>query len=255
MASLDSSMKNLPKQIERKSRWGHPTQDASVRRAKVLALQIRVDQISKQLESDNLEIGATQNSTLVDENPDENKSGSQVNSKKSEMLELEKRETIGEILKLDPSYKPPPGFKPLLKEHSIPLPYHIYRSENILGDNQKRLEKETGAKIKIRGTKADTGEKGEIKPGTDVQCNYKEMHVNMTADSFDKVDAAISIVELLISSVIGSSAAGSTPSVSVFGDNTNGLNQNKDPPSHAISLSLSNRAVFQPAATTQMQKT
>ncbi|CAI8597981.1 unnamed protein product [Vicia faba] len=228
------------KQIERKSRWGpDPTQDASVRRAKVLALQIRVDQISKQLESDNLEIGATQNSALVDENPDENKSGSQVNSKKSEMLELEKRETIGEILKLDPSYKPPPGFKPLLKEHSIPLPVQEYPGYKFIGliygpggDNQKRLEKETGAKIKIRGTKADTGEK--------VKLNQVLM-------------STISIVELLISSVTGSSAAGSTPSVSVFGDSTNGLNQNQDPPSHAISLSLSNRAVFQPAATTQMQ--
>ncbi|KAI5406482.1 hypothetical protein KIW84_052995 [Lathyrus oleraceus] len=70
------------KQIERKSRWGpDPTQDASVRRAKVLALQIRVDQISKQLESENLEIGAAQNSPLVDENPDKSKSGSQINSK------------------------------------------------------------------------------------------------------------------------------------------------------------------------------
>ncbi|CAI8618849.1 unnamed protein product [Vicia faba] len=123
------------------------------------------------------------------------------------------------------------------------------------GDNQKRLEKEIGAKIKIRGTKADTGEKSEIKPGTDVQCSYKEMQVNTTADSFDKVDAAIFTIELLISSVTGSSAASSTPSVSVFGDSTNGLNQNQDPPSHAISLSLSNRAVFQPATITQMQKT
>jgi len=42
---------------------------------------------------------------------------------------------------------------------------------------------------------------GEIKPGTDVQCGYQEMHVNISADSFDKVDAAISIIELLISSV------------------------------------------------------
>ena len=81
------------------------------------------------------------------------------------------------------------------------------------------------------------------------------MQVNTTADSFDKVDAAIFTVELLISSVTGSSAASSTPSVSVFGDSTNGLNQNQDPPSHAISLSLSNRAVFQPATITQMQKT
>lgn len=41
----------------------------------------------------------------------------------------------------------------------------------------------------------------EIKPGINVQCSYEEMHVNISADSFDKVDAAISIIELLISSV------------------------------------------------------
>ncbi|WJX33308.1 hypothetical protein P8452_21525 [Trifolium repens] len=246
-----------PKQIERKSRWGpDPTQDASVKRAKVLALQIRVDQISKQLESENPEVGDAQNSPLVDENPDESKSGSQTNSKKSEMLELEKREAIGEILKLDPSYKPPPGFKPLLKEDSLPLPvqeYPGYKFVSLIygpeGDNQKRLEKETGTKIKIHGTKADTEEKGEIKPGTDVQCSYKEMHVKISADSFDKVDAAISIIELLVSSVTGNSAADSTPSVSVSGDNTNVPNQNP----HAISLSQENQAVFQPAANTQMQ--
>ncbi|GAU28656.1 hypothetical protein TSUD_159380 [Trifolium subterraneum] len=141
-----------PKQIERKSRWGpDPTQDASVKRAKVLALQ------------------------------------------------------------------------------------------------------ETGTKIKIHATKADTEEKGEIKPGTDVQCSYKEMHIKISADSFDKVDAAISIIELLISSVTGNSAADSTP-VSVSGDNTNVPNQNQDaPPSHTISLSQENQAVFQPAVNTQMR--
>ncbi|AES71884.2 RNA-binding KH domain protein [Medicago truncatula] len=250
------------KQIERKSRWGpDPTQDAFVRKAKVLALQIRVDQISKMLESENPEIVDTQNSPLEDENPGASKAGSQINSKKSEMLELEKREAIGEILKLDPSYKPPPGFKPLLKEDNVPLPVQEYPGYKFVGliygtegDNQKRLEKETGTKIKIHGTKADTGEKGEIKPGTDVQCGYQEMHVNISADSFDKVDAAISIIELLISSVTGNSAAGSTPSLSVSGDTTNVLNQNKDTtPSHAISLSLENQAVFQPATNTQMQ--
>ncbi|XP_004502217.1 uncharacterized protein [Cicer arietinum] len=251
----------ISKQIERKSRWGPDlTQDAFVRKAKVLALQIRVDQISKQLESENPETRDTQNLPLVDENPDESKPGSQINSKKLEMLELEKREAIGEILKLDPSYKPPPGFKPLLKEDSVPLPVQEYPGYKFIGliygpegDNQKRLEKETGTKIKVHGTKADTGEKGEIKPGTDIQCSYKEMHVNISADSFDKVDAAVSIIELLISSVTGNSAAGSTPSVSVSGDGTNVLNQNQDSlPSHAVSLSLENQTVFEPAADTQM---
>ncbi|KAG4376946.1 hypothetical protein GLYMA_18G001100v4 [Glycine max] len=277
------------KQIERKSKWGPDlTQDAAVRRGKVLALQvktlsiayceihnrhftytkimrlpivkkyfllIRVDQITKQLESEKLEVGDTQNL-----NPDQSKSGPRITSKKSEMLELEKREAIGEILKLDPSYKPPRGFKPLLKEASIPLPVQEYPGYNFVGliyglegDNQKQLEKETGAKIKIHGIKADTGEKGEIKPGTDIQCNYKEMHVNLSADSFEKVDAAMSIIELLVTSVIGNLAAGSTPSISVSRYSTNVLSQSHEcPPSHADSLSLENQAVLQPVAVTQM---
>lgn len=245
------------KQIERRSKWGpDPTQDATVRRGKALALQIRVDQITKQLESEKLEVGDAQNLPLVAENPDQSKLGPQNNSK-SEMLELEKREAIGEILKLDPGYKPPRGFKPLLKEADIPLPVQEHLGYNFVsliygpeGDNQKRLEKETGAKIKVHGTKADTGEKGEIKPGTDIQCSYKEMHVNISADSFDKVDAAMSIIELLITSVTGNLAAGSTPSVSR--DSTNVMSQSQDgPPSHADSL---NQAMLQPVAVTQMHE-
>jgi len=42
---------------------------------------------------------------------------------------------------------------------------------------------------------------GEIKPGTDIHSSYKEMCVNISADSFEKVDAAMSIIELLITSV------------------------------------------------------
>ena len=42
----------------------------------------------------------------------------------------------------------------------------------------------------------------EIKPGIDIQCNYKEMHVNLSIDSVEKMDAAMLIIELLITSVI-----------------------------------------------------
>ncbi|KAL9332853.1 hypothetical protein ACSQ67_002463 [Phaseolus vulgaris] len=260
------------KQTERKSKWGPDlTQDATVRRGKALALQIRVDQITKQLESEKLEVGDTQNLPLGAENSDQIKYGSQINNKKTGMLELEKREAIGEILKLDPSYKPPRGFKPLLKEASIPLPVQEYPGCNFVGliygpegDNQKQLEKETAAKIKIHGTKADTGEKGEIKPGTDIQCSYKEMYVNISADSFEKVDAAMTIIELLITSVTVSLvisnetrnlAAGSTPSISVSRDSTDILCQSQEGhPSHADAVSLENQAVLQPVSVTQMHE-
>ncbi|KAL1320016.1 hypothetical protein HN51_064775 [Arachis hypogaea] len=247
------------KQIVRKTKWGPDlAQDAAVKKAKALALQIRVDQITKQLDSERLEVGSPQNSPLRAQYRDQSNYDPAINSKKSEMLEFEKREAIGEILKLDPNYKPPPGFKPLLKEASISLPVLEYPGYNFIGliygpegDNQKQLEKETGAKIKLHGTKADTGEKGEIKPGTDITCSYKEMYVNISADSFDKVDAAVSIIELLISSVAGNLVSGSTPSVS--GDGTNVLSQTQDGlPSGPVSMGLENQAAAQAIAGTQI---
>ncbi|XP_019414553.1 PREDICTED: branchpoint-bridging protein [Lupinus angustifolius] len=235
--------------IHRITKWGTDlTHDPQVTKGKALALQIRVHQITKQLESGILEAENTQ-----DLNPDKTNSDTQINIM-TEILQLEKREAIGEILKLDPSYKPPPGFKPLFKEATVPLPVQEYPGYNFIGliygpegDNQKRLEKETGAKIKVYGTKADTGEKGEIKPGADNKGSYDEMHVNVSADSFDKVDVAVSIIELLITSVIGNLAANSTPAVSVSEDSTNVLSQSKDgSPSHAVSVALANQAMVQP---------
>lgn len=44
---------------------------------------------------------------------------------------------------------------------------------------------------------------GEIKPsdGNEVQGAYEELYVQISAETFEKVDAAVSIVELLVSSV------------------------------------------------------
>ncbi|KAI4345347.1 hypothetical protein L6164_012478 [Bauhinia variegata] len=248
------------KQMQRKTKWGPDlTQDVAVRKGRALALQIRVDQITQQLKSGKLSTGNTQDSPLVDENPDPRCSIPQIDIK-SESLQLEMREAIGEILKLDPSYQPPPGFKPLLKEASVPLPVKEYPGYNFIcliygpeGDNQKRLEKETGARVQVQGTKADTGEKVEIKPGNSLQCTYENMHVLVSADTFEKVDAAVSIIELLLTSVTGNLAAASTPHTSVSGGNADVLSQNQvGMPSNAISVATENQAMQPVAGATQM---
>ncbi|XP_038901345.1 branchpoint-bridging protein isoform X2 [Benincasa hispida] len=171
------------------------------------------------LKSGTLEVPKTQDSALG-ENVEDNSPGRQAKNQMpyNELLELEKREVIGEILKLNPSYKAPPDYRPLMKEDRLPLPVKEYPGFNFIGliygpsgENQKRLEKETGAKIRICGIKAGTGEKDEIKP-TDVhgiQNVYEELYVYMSADTFDKIDAAISVIELLITSISGNLATGS----------------------------------------------
>lgn len=57
----------------------------------------------------------------------------------------------------------------------------------------------------------------------------------------------------MLSSIQGNADVGSTPSVSVSGDNTSVLSQSQGgPPSHAISRSLENHTLLQPAVNAQM---
>ncbi|KAI9400610.1 hypothetical protein POPTR_001G008700v4 [Populus trichocarpa] len=211
-------------QVQRKTKWGPDlTQDASVKRGRALAYQIRVDQIVQQLELGIPEPGRDGDSHDSNELEDPKSSIPQIHTKNSEILELEKQEAIGEILILNPSYKAPPNYKPLLKETTVPIPVKEYPGYNFIGlifglgsETQKRLEKETGAKIQVHGSNVHTGEKVEISPsdGNETKVAYEELSVHVTADTFEKVDAAVVLIELLITSVSGNLAAGDNANVS-----------------------------------------
>ncbi|CAH9082890.1 unnamed protein product [Cuscuta epithymum] len=199
---------DVTKLVRRKTKWGTDlTQDATVRKGRALAYQTRVDQITQQLSSqsadwdENHDVLST--STIEDSTLD-------VEMRNLEVLELEKREAIGEIIKLNPNYKPPAGYKPVLKEAKIPIPIKEHPGYNFIGlifgsmcDTHKRLEKETGAKVKVYGIKEDTGQKVEVMPANENEtCStYKEMYVQVLADTYEKADTAVSLVELLVTPV------------------------------------------------------
>ncbi|XP_040993363.1 atrophin-1 isoform X2 [Juglans microcarpa x Juglans regia] len=252
----DASNEESTNLTQRKTKWGPDlTQDAAVKRGRALAYQTRVDQIMQQLKLGSLEVGDTEGSPIAAEHPD-HRSPSPHNNDKSELLELEKREVIGEILKLNPSYKAPPDYKPLLKESSVPLPVKEHPGFNFIGlifgpggDNQKRLEKETGAKIQVYGTKAETGEKGEIKlsDGNEIHGAYEELCVQISAETFEKVDAAVSIIELLVTSVSGNLTAVSTISTSISGDNID-ISRSQDAATSNVGTAALDQGVLQPVA-------
>ncbi|KAL1199572.1 Splicing factor-like protein 1 [Cardamine amara subsp. amara] len=189
---------------KRKSNWGPDlTQDTSVKKCRVLAYQKRLDQITQQLESGTLE--AETNRSLTYQN----------NSDIAEHLEFEKRKIIGEILVLNPRYKAPPDYKPLLKEARLSINVKEHFDFSFLslilssqGDTQKRLEKETGAKVQIFGTKTG-GEKVELSPSdeNEIQTWWEELYFQISSDTYEKVDAAFAVIELLISSVSGNTRA------------------------------------------------
>lgn len=219
-------------QAQRKTKWGvDMAQDAAVRKGRALAYQTRVDQITKQLKSGCLAVGVDKDTPSSAEHMEEDSSNTLVGSKKAESMEIERREIIGEILKLNPRYKAPPDYKPLLKETIVPIPVKEYPGCNFIGlvygpggATQKRFEKETGAKVQVYGKKADTGDKVEISSAdsNDILGTYEELYVQISADSFEKVDAAVSLVELLLTSIPENSGAAST---SVSEGNVNLPNQ------------------------------
>ncbi|XP_039167902.1 splicing factor 1 isoform X2 [Eucalyptus grandis] len=237
----DTTSEESGKQGQRKTKWGPDlTQDAAVRRARSLAYQTRVDQITKQLGSGILEIDENVESLSAAEQSGERSSDNVLDRESTKLLALEKREAIGEILKLNANFKAPPDYKPLLKEDRVLIPVKEYPGYNFIGlifgpggDNRKRLEKETGAKIQVYAVKSGTRDKGEIisADGNDFQGSFEEINVHVSADTFEKVDAAVSVIELLVTSVSGNLAPASTTSASSPAES-------KNVPSYANSSSM-----------------
>ncbi|KAF3444424.1 hypothetical protein FNV43_RR14116 [Rhamnella rubrinervis] len=255
LGGVDAFNGESGKQVQRKTKWSPDlTQDAAVRRGKALAYQTRVDQITQQLKSRVSEVENHLDSTFAAQNADEESSKYQIDNEELEQLQLEKREIIGEILKLNPSYKAPPDYKPLLKETRVLIPVKEYPGYNFVGliygsgnDNKKRLEKETGAKIQVYGTKVETGEKVAIKSseGSEIHGVFEGLYVHISADTFEKVDAAVSVIELLITSVAENLAAASTTSNLASGDNSNVPSQGQQ---DASSSDLVPNSAMQPVA-------
>lgn len=211
----DSVNEDSTKQVQRKTKWGPDlTQDTTVRKARALAYQSRVDQITQLLNSRSLEGEGSKDSLLASPAKDHESSDHQPNDENVRSLELERREIIGEILKLNLSYKPPAGYKPVPKEAKIPVPIKEHPGYNfiglIFGPAHKQLEKETGAQVKVYVIKADTGEKVEVTSGENDSGAYEEMHVQVSAETYEKVDAAVALIELLVTPASMTPAATTT---------------------------------------------
>ncbi|KAL8529094.1 hypothetical protein ACS0TY_006530 [Phlomoides rotata] len=245
------------KQVHRKTKWGPDlNMDTTVRKGRALAYQTRINQISQQLTLGMLELEDNDESFAASESRFGKTSDQQLSHEESALLELERREIIGELLKLNPTYKAPADYKPLLKEAKVPIPIKEYPGYNFVGllfghssDTLKRLEKETGAKVQVYGTKKDTGGKVEITPsdGNEIENTCEDMYVHVSADTFEKVDAAVALIELLLTPVSVNPVSSSTTSTSVPNNNVN-AHPSQGRPSSLIAPPLINQGIAQPYA-------
>ncbi|MQM07321.1 hypothetical protein Taro_040161 [Colocasia esculenta] len=256
----DERKEDNSKQVQRKTRWDADlSQDAAVRKGRSLAYQTRLEQITQQLKSGSLELGDDQDSQLPGQpsHVDSVDQSTVTKLHRHELLELEKREVIGEILRLNPGYKAPPDYMPVLKEARIPIPLKGHPGNNFIGlilgpasNTQKRLEEETGAKVRVYGIKLDTKEKCEItrSDATEAQAVYEELFVHISAESYDKVDAAVALIELLVTPVSAVSAVASTTSSSVSGDVVEQSQKNSVSAHMTMPVGVVNQGMVQPMA-------
>ncbi|XP_059317991.1 splicing factor-like protein 1 [Lycium ferocissimum] len=126
-----------------------------------------------------------------------------------EKLNRERQEIISQIIKKNPAFKPPADYRPPKLHKKLYIPMKEYPGYNFIGliigprgNTQKRMEKETGAKIVIRG-------KGSVKEGRLQQkgnlkhdpAENEDLHVLVEADTQESLEAAAAMLEKLLQPV------------------------------------------------------
>ncbi|CAJ0763371.1 23480_t:CDS:2, partial [Entrophospora sp. SA101] len=120
-------------------------------------------------------------------------------------LEDERHRLIEDAIKMNPDFKPPADYKrPTKMQDKVYIPAREFPEINFIGlligprgNTLKKMESESGAKISIRG-------KGSVKEGksrTDSAANAnqeEDLHCLVTADSEDKVEKAVEMVNKII---------------------------------------------------------
>ena len=207
---------------KRKSRWGEPDPKPVIQLPDFMG-GIEFDPEIQSLNSRLLEISRMLSSGLpLDDRPEGARSpspepiydnmGIRINTREyraRERLNKERQEIIAQIIKRNPAFKPPADYRPPKLNKKLYIPMKEYPGYNFIGliigprgNTQKRMEKETGAKIVIRG-------KGSVKEGRLQQkrdlkpdpSENEDLHVLVEADTQEALDAAAGMVEKLLQPV------------------------------------------------------
>lgn len=178
----------------------------------VQALNIRLLEISRLLQSglplDDRPEGARSPSP----EPIYDNMGIRINTREyraREYLNKERQEIISQLIKKNPAFRPPADYRPPKLQKKLYIPMKEYPGYNFIGliigprgNTQKRMEKETGAKIVIRG-------KGSVKEGRLQQkrdlkpdpSENEDLHVLVEAETQESLDAAAAMIEKLLTPV------------------------------------------------------
>jgi splicing factor 1 len=168
-----------------------------------LLLRIRIEEIGYKIATNQVEGEHEHRSRSPSPQPVYDQLGRRVNTKDQRIkqkLEQERSYLIERATKIHPSFKPPPDFKSGVgrRTKKIYIPVDQFPDYNFVGLiigprglTQKQLEKETGAKIVIRG-------KGSAKNGRVNEDDNDDLHVLISGDTPSQINAAARAVKKLL---------------------------------------------------------
>jgi splicing factor 1 len=194
-----SSLSAIPKYI--------PT-GLTIEQQEALATRIRIEELTRKILTNDFDLEFYKEREPSPE-PIYDNNGKRVNTKDMRAREklLEERQVLVEVgLTMNPNFRPPADYTPtqIKKNKKIYIPVDKYPDYNFIGliigprgNTQKRMERETGCKIAIRGkgsVKEGKGRRdGQVNPGED-----DKLHVLITADNEPQLEKAAKMIQELL---------------------------------------------------------
>ncbi|KAK2983265.1 hypothetical protein RJ640_009279 [Escallonia rubra] len=193
------------KSKRRKSRWSSHDSQLKTHDPVILELNARLLEINGKLLRSEFHDDSPDGERSPSPEPECNNLGIRINTREvrcRKKLLCERSRIISKLIKEDPTFQKPPNRNPaklvtskLVKKLYIPVKeFPTYNFVGIIlgprGNTHKRMEKESGAKILLRG-------KGAVSKVADPS-DSEDLHVCIEADNQESLNAAVAMVENLL---------------------------------------------------------
>ncbi|XP_058205867.1 splicing factor-like protein 1 [Rhododendron vialii] len=170
---------------------------------KIQKLKLRLSELNSKLLSSELHDDRPEEKRSPSPEPKYNNLGIRTNTREArlrEKLEGERRRVILKLVKENPIFNALPDYKPPKLFKKLYIPVKEYPTYNFIGliigprgNTQKKLEKETGARILLRGKGSARGP-----DKNNSESDNEDLHVHIEADNQHSLDAAVEMVEKLL---------------------------------------------------------
>ncbi|CAK1543727.1 unnamed protein product [Leptosia nina] len=173
-------------------------------------LQLQIEEVSRKLRSGDLGIPHNVDERSPSPEPIYSTDGKRLNTREyrtRRKLEEERHRLVTRMHTINPDFKPPPDYKPpIIRVHDkVMIPQEEHPDINFVGlligprgNTLKAMEKETGAKIIIRGKGSVKEGKVGRKDGQPLPGEDEPLHAYITATSADCVKKAVEKIKEVI---------------------------------------------------------